>query len=129
MRNHLLLADTATRRDLAEEETIVRFGRAVRDTERLDLLYALTVGDSRATGPAAWSTGKAALVRQLFVETDALLERGVVGPGLSAERTAALEVIETRWRAGSSRSPGRTARTVWSSARSSRPTAPACWPR
>ncbi|MSO78859.1 MAG: ACT domain-containing protein [Acidimicrobiia bacterium] len=90
VRNHLLLADTATRRDLADEETIVRFGRAVRDTERLDLLYALTVGDSRATGPAAWSTAKAALVRQLFFEADSLLERGVVGPGLSAERTAAL---------------------------------------
>ena len=32
------------------------------DTERLDLLYALTIGDSRATGPAAWSSAKAALV-------------------------------------------------------------------
>jgi [protein-PII] uridylyltransferase len=91
VRNHLLLAETATRRDLAEEETIVRFGRAVRDTERLDLLYALTVADSRATGPAAWSTGKAALVRQLFLEADGLLERGVVGPGLSDDRIAALE--------------------------------------
>ncbi len=87
---HLLLAETATRRDLSDEETIVRFGRTVRDTERLDLLYALTVGDSRATGPAAWSTAKAALVRQLFFEADSLLERGVVGPGLSDERTAAL---------------------------------------
>ena len=36
----------------------MRFGRAVRDTERLDLLYALTVGDSRATGPAAWSSAE-----------------------------------------------------------------------
>ncbi len=90
VRHHLLLAETATRRDLADEETIVRFGRTVRDTERLDLLYALTVGDSRATGPAAWSTGKGALVRQLFVEADSLLERGVVGAGLSDERTAAL---------------------------------------
>ncbi len=87
---HLLLAETATRRDLSDEETIVRFGRAVGDTERLDLLYALTVGDSRATGPAAWSTSKAALVRQLFFEADSLLERGVVGPGLSDERIAAL---------------------------------------
>lgn len=90
VRCHLLLADTATRRDLADEETIVRFGRQVGDTERLDLLYVLTVGDSRATGPAAWGTTKAALVRQLFAETDTLLERGVVGPGLDAEPGAAL---------------------------------------
>ncbi|HUV11482.1 MAG TPA: ACT domain-containing protein [Acidimicrobiia bacterium] len=91
VRNHLLLADTATRRDLSDEATIVRFGRAVGDTERLDLLYALTVGDSRATGPAAWNRAKAASVRQLFVEADALLERGVVGAGHAHERERTLE--------------------------------------
>ncbi len=90
--NHLLLADTATRRDLTDEATIVRFGRAVGDTERLDLLYALTVGDSRATGPAAWNRAKAALVRQLFVEADSLLERGVVGAGHAREHERALEL-------------------------------------
>jgi [protein-PII] uridylyltransferase len=91
VRQHLLLADTATRRDLSDEATIVRFGRAVRDTERLDLLYALTVGDSRATGPSAWSRSKAALLRQLFFETDTLLERGVVGRDHDAERAAILD--------------------------------------
>ena len=92
VRNHLLLADTATRRDLSDEDTIVRFGRAVGDTERLDLLYALTVGDSRATGPAAWNRAKAALIRQLFVEADSLLERGVVGVGNALEHERTLEV-------------------------------------
>jgi [protein-PII] uridylyltransferase len=90
VRAHLLLADTATRRDLAAEETITRFARAVQDTERLDLLYALTIGDSRATGHTAWSSAKAALCRQLFVETDALLERGVAGSSVADERRAVL---------------------------------------
>jgi [protein-PII] uridylyltransferase len=89
--DHLLLADTATRRDLAAEETIVRFGRAVQDTERLDLLYALTIADSRATGSMAWSSAKAALCRQLFVETDALLERGVAGSTVADERRVVLD--------------------------------------
>ena len=89
--NHLLMADTATRRDLADPDTIVNFGRVVRDTERLDLLYALTVADSRATGPAAWSSSKAALCRLLFSETDVLLEDGVVGPRQAAERLALLD--------------------------------------
>src|SRR5205085_1457813 len=62
VRHHLALADTATRRDLSEEATITRFGRLVGTSDRLDLLYALTVGDSRATGPAAWGPTKAALV-------------------------------------------------------------------
>jgi [protein-PII] uridylyltransferase len=91
VRHHLLLADTATRRDLSDERTIARVGRTAGTTGRLDLLYALTVGDSRATGPAAWGPGKAALVRELFVKTDALLEEGVVGPAVTSERAATLE--------------------------------------
>lgn len=90
VRQHLLLADTATRRDLGDERTIVRFGQEVGDTERLDLLYVLTIGDSRGTGPAAWSSAKAALVRQLFVETDTLLERGVVSGRVATAREEAL---------------------------------------
>ncbi len=86
VRNHLLLADTATRRDLSDELTITRFARAVGTTERLDLLYALTIGDSRATGPAAWNTSKASLVRELFVKADTLLEEGVVSAPSDARR-------------------------------------------
>jgi [protein-PII] uridylyltransferase len=91
VRNHLALADTATRRDLSEETTITRFGRLVGTSDRLDLLYALTVGDSRATGPAAWGPTKAALVRELYVKTDNLLELGVAGAGLDAHRRQTLE--------------------------------------
>jgi [protein-PII] uridylyltransferase len=91
VRNHLVLAQTATRRDLSEETTITRFGRLVGTTDRLDLLYALTVGDSRATGPAAWGPAKAALVRELFVKTDSLFEHGVVGAGLDEHRRETLE--------------------------------------
>ncbi|HMG27680.1 MAG TPA: HD domain-containing protein, partial [Acidimicrobiia bacterium] len=91
VRNHLALAETATRRDLSEEATITRFGHLVGTSDRLDLLYALTVGDSRATGPAAWGPTKAALVRELFVKADSLLELGVVGAGLDAHRRETLE--------------------------------------
>jgi [protein-PII] uridylyltransferase len=91
VRHHLVLAQTATRRDLSEEMTITRFGRLVGTTDRLDLLYALTVGDSRATGPAAWGPTKALLVRELFSKTDSLFELGVVGPGLDAHRRETLE--------------------------------------
>jgi len=69
VRHHLMLADTATRRDLADEQTIARFAREVGDVPKLDALYALTIGDSRATGPSAWSSGKATLVRELYLKT------------------------------------------------------------
>jgi [protein-PII] uridylyltransferase len=78
VRNHLLLADTATRRDLGDDRTITRYADEVRTPARNALLYALTLGDSRATGPAAWSVSKAALVRELFVKTDAHLGADVV---------------------------------------------------
>ena len=69
VRWHLLMADTATRRDLADPATIRHFVARVGDVERLKLLTLLTVADSRATGPAAWGTGKAALVRELYDRT------------------------------------------------------------
>ena len=101
VRHHLLLADTATRRDLADETTIVRFGRTVGDSERLDLLYVLTIGDSRATGPAAWNPSRAALVRELYLRTDALLEAGVVeDPGAAAHRDQLVALVGERTTVG-----------------------------
>jgi len=88
--HHLLLADTATRRDLSDEYTVANYARVVHDVGRNDLLYALTIADSRATGPSAWSMGKAALVRELFGKTDTLLAGGVLGSAVADERRAAL---------------------------------------
>ncbi len=78
VRNHLLLADTATRRDLGDDRTISRYADEIRDAPRNALLYTLTIGDSRATGPAAWNTSKAALVRDLFAKADARLGAATV---------------------------------------------------
>jgi [protein-PII] uridylyltransferase len=89
--HHLLLADTATRRDLSDEYTVANYARVAGDVARNDLLYALTIADSRATGPAAWSMGKAALVRELYTKADTLLAGGVLGSAVADERRAALE--------------------------------------
>ncbi|MFI0422073.1 [protein-PII] uridylyltransferase [Spongiactinospora sp. 9N601] len=65
VRHHLLLPETATRRDLADPVTIGRVAEAVGTREVLDLLAALAVADGRATGPAAWNGWKATLVSDL----------------------------------------------------------------
>jgi [protein-PII] uridylyltransferase len=65
VRHHLLLPDVATRRDLDDPATVEFVARQVGDRETLDLLAALTVADSQATGPAAWGTWKAGLVADL----------------------------------------------------------------
>jgi [protein-PII] uridylyltransferase len=90
VRDHLLFADTATRRDLSEEAVVDGFAAACAgDGERLRLLYLLTVGDSRATGPAAWGPTKEALLRDLFVKAAAAIERGAAA-ALADDRRHAL---------------------------------------
>ncbi|MGC9323366.1 MAG: HD domain-containing protein [Desulfomonilia bacterium] len=55
VRNHLLLANLAVKRDLSEERVAMECARCVGDAQRLTMLYLLTVADSRATGPRAWN--------------------------------------------------------------------------
>ncbi|MGH8981727.1 MAG: HD domain-containing protein, partial [Acidimicrobiales bacterium] len=72
-RLHLLLPDTATRRDLDDPLTIEAAAAAVADTETLRLLWALTEADALATGPAAWGAWKAGLVGELVERVDRFL--------------------------------------------------------
>ncbi|MFC5831961.1 [protein-PII] uridylyltransferase [Nonomuraea insulae] len=65
VRHHLLLPETATRRDLDDPVTIEKVAATVGTREVLDLLAALAVADGNATGPAAWNSWKAGLVADL----------------------------------------------------------------
>src|SRR5205823_4106706 len=62
---HLLLADTATRRDLQDEELIARTAAVVGDERRLALLYLVTVADAVATGPHAVTPWRLGLIKEL----------------------------------------------------------------
>ncbi|WP_048821799.1 [protein-PII] uridylyltransferase, partial [Streptomyces ipomoeae] len=65
VRHHLLLVDTATRRDLEDPATVRSVAEAVGSPGTLELLHALTESDALATGPAAWSSWRASLVSDL----------------------------------------------------------------
>ena len=76
IQHHLLLADTATRRDLSDDATITMVADNLQATVVLDLLHALTESDSLATGPSAWSEWKAELVALLVERTRHILGGG-----------------------------------------------------
>jgi [protein-PII] uridylyltransferase len=82
--HHLLLADTATRRDLSDDATLTMVADKLKSVVVLDLLHALTEADSLATGTSAWSEWKAELITTLVDRV-----RHVLGGG---------DVQEVMWR-------------------------------
>ncbi|GAT65545.1 PII uridylyl-transferase [Planomonospora sphaerica] len=90
VRHHLLLPETATRRDLDDPVTISRVAEAVGSREVLELLAALAVADGNATGPAAWNAWKASLVTDLVRRVRSVLSGTPPrpAPSLSAGQAA-----------------------------------------
>ncbi len=86
---HLLLADSATRLDLDDEDAILHVAAQVARRELLAPLHLLTAADSRATGPATWSRWKESLVGALVSRLDAALSPDIDGAGI-AERGEAV---------------------------------------
>ncbi len=74
--NHLIMSDTAQRRDLSDTATITQFASRVQTLERLKMLFILTICDIRAVGPGVWNEWKAALLRTLYWETELVLAGG-----------------------------------------------------
>jgi [protein-PII] uridylyltransferase len=73
--HHLIMIETAFRRDLNDEQAILRFATQVRTPYRLKLLYLLSFADIKAVGPEAWTSWKHTLLMELFLKTSHLLER------------------------------------------------------
>ncbi|MCX8500480.1 MAG: [protein-PII] uridylyltransferase [Alphaproteobacteria bacterium] len=81
VRHHLVMSNTAFRRDLQDPKTISDFAAVVQSPERLKLLLVLTAVDIRAVGPKVWNNWKAVLLRQIYALT---LEK-LVGGGAGGE--------------------------------------------
>ena len=76
VRHHLFLIKTATRRDISDEETAVFCANRIKRVPRLRMLYLLSVADSKATGPKAWNDWTEALLKDLFLKTMSILQKG-----------------------------------------------------
>jgi [protein-PII] uridylyltransferase len=91
VREHLLLPDTATRRDLGDENQIIDVAARVETPERLAALYLLAKADAVATGPAAWTPWRSALIRELVAKVQRVFERGEMGQQLAEQLTDRIE--------------------------------------
>ena len=100
VRHHLLLVDTATRRDLEDPATVRSVAEAVGSQSTLELLHALTEADALATGPAAWSSWRGSLVADLVKRVSAVLsgdtpeDPDAAAPTAEQERLA-IEAVAT----------------------------------
>ena len=92
VRHHLLLVETATRRDLDDPSVVEGVASALGSPRRVRLLHLLTVADGLATGPAAWNDWKGTLVADLAARVLHVLERGAPpSPGDPAALAASIE--------------------------------------
>ncbi|MFD4318097.1 [protein-PII] uridylyltransferase [Streptomyces sp. NPDC058548] len=100
VRHHLLLVETATRRDLDDPATVHAVAGAVGTVGTLELLHALTEADALATGPAAWSAWRASLVADLVKRVAGVLagetppDPEAAAPSAEQERLA-IEALRT----------------------------------
>jgi [protein-PII] uridylyltransferase len=74
--DHLIMSDTAQRRDLGDRRTIETFAARVQTLERLKMLLVLTICDIQAVGPGVWNGWKGELLRTLYWETEVVLAGG-----------------------------------------------------
>jgi len=93
VQHHLLLADTATRRDLDDPAVVQDVADTLGSLEVLDLMYEMTIADSLATGPTVCTDWRFGLLRDLV----ARVRRAMAGrpapepPGLTEQQLVALE--------------------------------------
>lgn len=74
--HHLLLSDTATRRDLDDLNTIKSVAQKVQDVEFLKLLRYMTEADTKATSEHLWSSWREKLIDELVNKVELYLAEG-----------------------------------------------------
>jgi len=94
VRTHLLMSNTAFKRDIENPKTVSDFVEIVQSPERLRLLLILTVADIRAVGPNVWNEWKAGLLRDLYRRAQEVLSGDTTGE----HRAERVEQAKTRLR-------------------------------
>ena len=93
--HHLLLSQTAFKRDIDDPKTILDLADTIQSPERLKLLLILTVADMRAVSSKVWNGWKATLLRELYARVAEVLEGGLATTERDARVARAREAVST----------------------------------
>jgi [protein-PII] uridylyltransferase len=96
--HHLLMSQTAFKRDIDDPKTILDLADTIQSPERLKLLLVLTVSDMRAVSSKVWNGWKATLLRELYHRVAEVLEGGLATTErdvrVSRAKQAAADLLE-----------------------------------
>jgi [protein-PII] uridylyltransferase len=90
VRNHLIMEQTAFRRNLNDPETLNNFTSLFNSIMELDLLYLVSYADLSAVNPAVWTSWKSELLAELYRKSKAMLEDKISGEELLVSATSVL---------------------------------------
>jgi [protein-PII] uridylyltransferase len=79
VRNHLLMEQTAFRRDLKDPVTLDNFISIFPSIKALDHLYLLSYADLSAVNPQVWTQWKADLLYELYTKAKSMLQEEISG--------------------------------------------------
>jgi len=92
--HHLVLSQTAFKRDIDDPKTILDLAELVQSPERLRLLEILTVADMRAVSARVWNNWKATLLREIYWRVAEVLAGGLNVPERDARVARARAAAE-----------------------------------
>lgn len=73
VKNHLIMSQTAQRKDIYDPVTIKQFCALLPHSYYLDYLYLLTVADICGTNPSLWNSWKDSLLKELYHAAKAMM--------------------------------------------------------
>ena len=91
--HHLLLSQTAFKRDIDDPKTIMDLADTIQSPERLKLLLVLTVADMRAVSARVWNGWKATLLRELYARVADVLAGGLASTERDVRVARAKEAV------------------------------------
>lgn len=92
---HLLLSQTAFKRDIDDPKTILDLAETIQSPERLKLLLVLTVADMRAVSAKVWNGWKATLLRELYSRVSEVLAGGLATTECDVRVARAKQAVTT----------------------------------